>query len=103
MKYQGIECEGNYLESGPYDTDSDQQECKDKCLTRDDCGGLLLDTYWKICRLMDRSCTKNNSKSAGNRVTYERLNMATDSEHASFVLLLLISETIWFAAVYSFQ
>ncbi len=78
IKFEGRKCSSSrILEPGLFDLQSEHQGCKDKCMTREDCGAIWVETGNELCQLMDRTCTLDNSVSSSSRTLYERLNFNT--------------------------
>ena len=74
--YEKRKCStAGYLEPGPYDPDTEHQECWDMCMTREDCGAIWVET--NKCKLMDLGCTYENSVYSSSRTLYVRQDFTT--------------------------
>ncbi len=77
MRYEDRECVAKQLDAGPYDNTDEYAACKQLCLEREDCGGLNVNLYYGVCKLMDRQCTTENVNDKSYYILFERLNQNT--------------------------
>ncbi len=59
----------------PYESEADLDLCKQRCMERDDCGGVSL--TGTTCKVMNRACTRDNSENSSTYKLWERKNFVT--------------------------